>query len=78
MTFLFRSYRSYVARDKHDPQRRWFVYEFTTSRGRITLMRRLRVSRVKRTRTVTYSRDGSGRWRERLGSRKITEVLQWD
>ena len=78
MTFLFRSYRSYVTRDKHDPRRRWLVYEFKTPRGVITLVRSLRVSYVKQTRTVTYSRDKSGHWRERLGSRKITEVLQWD
>ena len=78
MTFLFRSYRSYVTRDKHNPRRRWLVYEFKTPRGVITLMQRLRVSRVKRKRTVTYSRDRSGHWRERSRSREVTEILTRD
>ena len=76
MTFYFRSYRSYVTRDKHDPRRRWHVYEFKTSRGMITLMQRLRVTRVKR--TVTYSRDRDGHWRAQPSSRKVTEILTRD
>jgi hypothetical protein len=78
MTFLFRSYRSYVTRDKHNPRRRWLMYEFNTPRGVTTLMRRLRVSRVKRTRTVTYFRDELGHWRGRSESREIGEVLKRD
>jgi hypothetical protein len=35
-----------VARDKHDPRRRWQVYEFKTPRGVITLMRALVVRRI--------------------------------
>ena len=48
MTFYFNAYRTYVARDKHDPRRRWHVYKFTTSRGVITLLREMRVLRIVR------------------------------
>ena len=48
MTFYFRAHRTYVARDKHDPRRRWHVHKFTTSRGVITLVREMRVRRIVR------------------------------
>lgn len=76
MTFYFRSYRSYLTRDKHDPRRRWQVYEFKTPGGVITLMQKLRVTRVKR--TVTYFRDKDGHWRAQSRSRKVTEILTQD
>ena len=59
MTFYFSAHRTYVARDKHDPRRRWRVHKFTTSRGVIMLKQRLRVSHVIR--TVTYCPDESRR-----------------
>ncbi|TKB71605.1 MAG: hypothetical protein E8D46_15790 [Nitrospira sp.] len=76
MAFYFHSYRRYLTHDKHDPRRRWLVYEFKTPRGVMTLMQRLRVSRVKR--TVTYSRDGKGHWKAQSKSRKVTEILTRD
>ena len=48
MTFYFSSYRTYVARDKHNPRRRWHVYKFRTSRGVITLLREMQVRRIVR------------------------------
>ena len=48
MTFYFNAHRTYVARDKHDPRRRWRVYKFTTSRGVITLVREMQVRRIVR------------------------------
>lgn len=47
MTFYFRSCRRYLTRDKHDPRRRWRVYEFKTRGGVIiTLKQALVVRRI--------------------------------
>ncbi len=75
MTIYFRSCRNYVTRDKHDPKRRWYVYEFKTTGGVITLIQRMKVARLER--TVTYARDRDGRWRSQP-SRKVTEILTRD
>ena len=48
MTFYFSAHRTYLARDKYDPRRRWRIYKFTTSRGVITLLREMRVRRIVR------------------------------
>ena len=49
MTFYFSAHRTYVARDKHNPRRRWRVYKFRTSRGVVQLVREMRVRRIVRT-----------------------------
>lgn len=76
MTLSFTKHREFTAKDKHNPRRRWHVYQFKTTRGVITLCQRLRVTRVKR--TVTYLCDENGRWREQSKSRKVTEMLTPD
>jgi hypothetical protein len=46
MTLYFRSYERYMIRDKHDPRRRWLIYEFKILGGRIiTLKQKLVVPR---------------------------------
>ena len=45
MTFYFRSHRSYLTRDKHDPRRRWLVYAFKTRGGVIITLKQALVVR---------------------------------